>query len=298
MSRLGRSAAVAGAVILGLGLAAETLHARDTEYALPGAAENLLYLRSGRVASRLMLSFKGVAADVYWIRAIQHYGRERKSDRITGRFDLLQPLLDLTTTLDPRFNIAYRFGAIFLSLEPPNGPARPDQAISLLEKGLGANPTRWQYAHDIAFINYWYTGDKVAAAHWFERAAAMPGAPAWIRPLAATTLVEGGDREGARQMLSELRNSEEQYVRSAAERGLAQLRALDDLDHLTELVSTFLASTGRYPNDLGELMRASGYHSVPVDPTREPYAYNSVTHVVSLSTHSSLNPLPRTLKAK
>ena len=34
-----------------------------------------------------------------------------KSSADDGRFDLLQPLLDLTTTLDPQFNVAYRFGA-------------------------------------------------------------------------------------------------------------------------------------------------------------------------------------------
>jgi hypothetical protein len=176
-SRAGEFIAIA-IVVGGLALAAVTLRARDTAYTLPVAAEQLMYLRSGQVASRLMLSFKAVASDVYWIRAIQHYGSERKT---TSRFALLQPLLDLTTTLDPHFNIAYRFGAIFLSLEPPNGPARRDQAVALLAKGLANNPTRWQYAHDIAFIEYWYTGDKVAAARWFEKAAAMPGSPAsWI----------------------------------------------------------------------------------------------------------------------
>ena len=32
-------------------------------------------------------------------------------------------MLDLTTTLDPRFNIAYRFGAIFLAERYPAGDA-------------------------------------------------------------------------------------------------------------------------------------------------------------------------------
>ena len=39
-------------------------------------------------------------------------------------YALLYPLLDITTTLDPRFNIAYRFGAIFLA-EPYPGGRRP-----------------------------------------------------------------------------------------------------------------------------------------------------------------------------
>lgn len=287
-------------VALGAGLAAAgaILHAREVSFTLPESAEQILYLRSGRVADRLMLSFKAVAADVYWIRAIQHYGRERDPVHGSGQFLLLQPLLDLTTTLDPRFNIAYRFGAIFLSMQPPNGPARSDQAIALLEKGLANNPTRWQYAHDIGFIEYWYTGNRAAAASWFARAAAMPGAPGWIRPLAATAMIEGGDRQAARAMLNELRGSEEKYVRNAADRGLAQLQALDDLDGLQALITQYVARTGSYPADMSQLMRSAGYSGVPIDPARVPYQYFPATHRVDVAASSPLNPLPRTLQAK
>ena len=76
-----------------------------------------------------------------------------------GEYELLQPLLDLTTTLDPFFTVAYRFGAIFLSEVPPGGPGRPDQAIALLEKGIAAQPGKWQYFHDIAFVHYWQLRD-------------------------------------------------------------------------------------------------------------------------------------------
>ena len=77
----------------------------------------------------------------------------------------------------------------------------------------------------------------------------MPGSPAWIRPLAATTLLEGGDRQGARTMLNELRGSEERYVRAAAERGLLQLDALDQIDELNRRVAEFYARTHAYPAD-------------------------------------------------
>jgi tetratricopeptide (TPR) repeat protein len=290
-----RALALVVVIVGGLALAAATLYARDTAYSVAGSADQFLYLRSSRIASRVLLSFKGLAADVYWMRAIQHYGRERKSG---GQFALLQPLLDLTTTLDPRFNIAYRFGAIFLSLEAPNGPARPDQAIALLEKGLANNPNRWQYAHDIAFIYYWYTGDKAAAATWFEKAAAMPDAPAWIRPLAATMMVEGGNAEGAREMLNELRAAPEKYIRDAADRGLNQLKALDDLAQLHTLLDQFVARTGSYPADLAQLMRAAGYNGVPADPTGVPYAYDPVTHALGLTPRSLLNPLPKAFQSK
>ena len=86
----------------------------------------------------------------------------------------LVPLLDLTTTLDPRFHIAYRFGSIFLAESPPGGPGRPDLAIELLEKALRERPDRWEYMQDIGFVHYWWTHDYKAASEWLRRRARFP----------------------------------------------------------------------------------------------------------------------------
>src|SRR6185436_1187543 len=98
--------AIAGIFLLaGLVLAGVVLHEGDKrESSRP--MTRVLYLTQGHLADRLMLSFDALAADVYWMRAIQHYGRDRKSARLSGRFELLYPLLDLATTLDPYFNVA------------------------------------------------------------------------------------------------------------------------------------------------------------------------------------------------
>ncbi len=292
-----RSWGAAFVVAGGLGLAAAALQARDARVPLPAPEARLLYLRSGRTADRLFLSFDALAADVYWMRTIQHYGRDVRSTRTTGRFELLQPMLDLTTTLDPRFNVAYRFGAIFLAEPEPKGPGRPDQAIALLQKGLASNPTRWQYAHDIGFVHYWYTGDYRQAAQWFERAAAMPKAPEWIGPLAALTLAQGGDRESGRRLLNELRSSDQGYVRAAAERGLAQLQSLDAIDQLQALVERYRASRGSYPSGWDDLIRARLLPGLPGDPTRTAFRYDPESHTVALSPESSLWPLPPFLQA-
>lgn len=298
MSAAVRGLMAGAAIVAGLAAAAGVLHARETRFPQPPPTERLLYLRSGKVADRLFLSFDAVGADIYWIRTIQHYGRDRKSARSTDRFSQLQPLVDLTTTLDPHFNIAYRFGAIFLAMEAPNGPGRPDQAIALLEKGLARNPTRWQYAHDIAFIHYFYDGDYTAAARWFEKAADMPGAPAWIRPLIPITLAQGGDRQGARQMLTELLGSEQGYIRQAAERGLMQIRALDAIDQLQAMVDQYTTATGRPPHDWYDLIRASALPNIPVDDRDKPFVLDPATHAVSLSPQSELNPLPKAFGRK
>jgi tetratricopeptide (TPR) repeat protein len=276
----------------GVAAAAAVLHARDRVAQPAAASARQLYLHSGPAARRAFLTFDALAADVYWMRTIQHYGRDRKSQRTSGRFELLQPLIDLTTTLDPHFNLAYRFGAIFLAMEPPDGPGRPDEAIALLEKGLAANPSRWQYAHDIGFVHYWHTGDYRQAALWFEKAAAMPGAPSWIRPLAALTLSKGGDRAGARALLNELRTSNEAYIRQAAERFLAQLQTLDRIDDVQARVNAFHAQTGRWPASLRELAAMGRLPGLPVDPTGTPLALDRASHRVVIGRESPLSPLP------
>jgi tetratricopeptide (TPR) repeat protein len=284
----------------GLGLAAATLYARQTHFPLPRSTERLLYLQSGKTADRLMLTYDALAADVYWIRTIQHYGTDRKSSRTTDRFSLLYPLLDLTTTLDPHFNVAYRFGWIFLAMAPPDGPGRTDLAIKLLEKGLAANPDRWQYAYDAGFVHYWYSGDFQEAARWFARAATMPEAPRWIAPLAATTKIQGGDRQEARRMLQSLAGSEERYIRDAARRGLAQLETLDLIDVLQQFVDAFQAQHGRYPADWNEIARSAaerriGIRVPPLDPSGTPLVYDAETHEVTIGPTSPLAPLPRSM---
>ena len=285
-------------VALGVGGAAAVLHARETHFSLPVPADRLLYLRSGKAADRLALSFDAVMSDVYWIRTIQHYGRDFKNRKRENRFELLYPLLDLTTTLDPRFLIAYRFGATFLAAQPPEGPGRADQAIALLEKGLQATPTQWKLAHDIGFIHYFHTRDFKQAGEWFERAASMPGAPRWLGPLAATTLAHGGNRQGARQMLIGMSESDEPWIRRAANRALQQLAALETIDSLTSAVEAFHARESRYPGSWRDLIRVGALRAVPADEYGVPFAYDPITHTVTIGPDSPLLPLLPALVGK
>src|SRR5688572_16107182 len=107
---------------------------RERRFPATEPAEQILYVSSPAAIRRMALSYDMMAADLYWIRAVQHYGRTKLADDGRRRYELLYPLLDLTTSLDPYFNIAYRFGAIFLAEKPPAGPGRGDQSIALLTK--------------------------------------------------------------------------------------------------------------------------------------------------------------------
>jgi len=266
--------------------------ARDAAYPRDESAERaLMYVQSPAALRRIVLSFDALAADVYWIGALQHYGGDRLSQTKQRKYEQLYPLLDLTTALDPYFTIAYRFGAIFLSEAYPGGPGRPDQAIALLRKGMEAQPAKWQYYHDIAFVHYWQLHDTEGAARWFRMAAAQPGAPNWLEPVAASMLIQGGDRASARFLLQQILQSEEQWLRQAATRGLRQLDALDAIDQLRVIVQ-------RFPPPAGEryswqwLNRRGVLRGIPTDDTGMPFELDPVTGDVTVSPRSELSPMP------
>ena len=295
-----------------MAVAVQVQAARERAYPPSADEDATLYVTSGTVARRLALAYSALAADVYWIRAIQYFGGTKRQlasvppqlappvmlarDPAAG-YPLLFPLLDLTTTLDPRFNVAYRFGAVFLAEPYPNGPGRPDLAIALLEKGLRERPDKWEYMDDIGFVHYWHTRDYQTAAAWFDRASRVSGSPWWLKSLAATTLAQGGDRRSSRQMWMAIRESAEiDWLRQDADRRLAQLRALDDLDNLRARVDGYSRRTGERPTSWQSLIRAAVVPGVIVDPAGIPYELSS-EGTLELSRSSPLWPLPEEPKA-
>ena len=281
---------------------------RERLYPDPPAVDDQLLLRSGSSLRRLTGPFSALAADLYWIRAIQYYGGTKRRLAEAGIFPgttppeahrlrpgdyiELYPMLDVATSLDPRFNIAYRFGAVFLAEPYPSGPGRPDLAIRLLEKGLSERPDKWEYMQDAGFVHYWYLHDYIGAARWFNRAAAAPGAPWWLKSLAATTLAQGGDRQSSRVIWEAIRQSAEvDWLRRDAERRLIQLDALDQIDQLQTAVDRYAAAAGTGPAGWQPVMRAENWRGVPVDPTGTQYVLGDDGRV-SLAVSSPLYPLP------
>jgi hypothetical protein len=255
--------------------------------------QSVQWVRSPELMRRVALGFESLAADVYWIRAVQYYGSTRLSTAERKNFDLLYPLLDITTTLDPRFNIAYRFGAILLSEGYPNGPGNPDDAIRLLEKGIRTSP-KWEYFLDAGFVHYWWRQDPRAAADWFLRGSKLPGAPNWLQPLAASVLAEGGDRTTSRVLWTQLaETAEHDWMRQTARLRLQMLDAEEVIEQLQPIVNGFYDVAGRFPSGWAELARAGRIRGIPLDPTGVAYALDPVSGAVDLSPYSSLYLLRR-----
>ena len=297
-----RGDVVAGLIAIAVlfGMAVWLQRVRERAFPARTVDDQAVYFTSPQTIGRVALEYRAVAADLYWIRALQYFGGIRRAlqdpnaviDRDRRAYAGLYPLLDITTSLDPRFNLAYRFGAIFLAEAPPGGPGRPDLAVALLEKGLRERPDKWEYMQDIGFVHYWWRHDYVAAAEWFRRAGEVPGAPWWLKSLAAVTLAKGGDRASSRLMWEAIRQSAEvDWLRRDAERRLAQLGALDDIDALQAIVDGYRAQANRPPADWAALVRAGRLRHIPYDPSGTPYEIDDNGRV-KLSPSSSLWPLP------
>jgi hypothetical protein len=302
-----QTAGVTVAILALLAGAVQLQAARELAYPPHESDEESLYLRSGSALRRLTGAYRLMAADLYWIRTIQYYGGNKRRLEAeqqwpapplsiaalpTEEYGLLYPLLEITTTLDPLFNIAYRFGSVFLAEAQPRGAGRPDLAIALLQKGLVARPDRWEYMQDIGFVHYWYVHDYQAAAVWFRKASELPGAPWWLKSLAATTLAQGGDRRSSRVMWQGIREStDNDWLRQDAERRLNQLQALDEMDQLQRRLDAFATRTGAPATTWDALARARLLPGMPLDPPRTPYALTADGHV-ELSRSSTLWPLP------
>ena len=288
-----QTGAFVAALIVMLAVAVSLQVVRDRAFAHTTVDKQVLYVSSGEVMRRAALSYDTLLADVYWIRALQHFGGERQKPAAERRYDVLYPLLDLATTLDTRFTVGYRFGAIFLAEPHPGGAGRPDQAIALLQKGVAFNPNKWDYYHDIGFIYYWNLHDYQNAANWFARGGNLPGAPFWLKTYAAVMLTRGGDRQASRAMWTQIgQNEESDWLRRMAQLRLGQLDALDQIDVLKRIVNDYTARTGRRVQSWEQLTVAGAMRGVPLDPANTPYTLNPDTGEIGVATESPLWPLP------
>jgi hypothetical protein len=295
-------AACMALIVVGLAAAISLQAARDRWYPTIASPVDELYFTNGDAVGRLALSYKSLLSDIYWIRAVQYFGSTRIEARsgaarkapATARYDLLYPLLDVTTSLDPSFNIAYRFGSIFLAEEYPLGPGRPELAIKLLDKGFAANPHKWQYVYDKAFVYSWALHDDKQAAHWFNEAAKVPGSPEWMPGMAAFMLEQGGDRRRSRMLWQQIHDSaEHEYVRDNAAFHLHQLDAVDAADQLTALVRRYEAETGAPVRSFEPLVSRGILPGIPTDLDGAPFVIDPGTGRVDLDARSRFYPLPR-----
>ena len=233
-----------------------------------------LVLRSGKLLKVMSLEYAPLMADVYWTRVVQYYGD--KEVRQDANLELLWPLLDVTTTLDPHLLVAYRFGSMFLSERAPKGAGRPDLGIELIQRGIEANPEYWRLYEDLGFIYYFELQDYNKAAAAFLEGSKNPQALPWMKVLAAKVSEQGDNSETSEFLWTEIYTStSDPQMKENAATHLQLLKADADCKAIDGLADEFEKKNSRRPTSIRELVGAGLLQGTPADPTGRPYVFDS-----------------------
>jgi tetratricopeptide (TPR) repeat protein len=238
-----------------------------------------LYLGAATV-KRMSLGFNGLAADWYWMRSLQYVGGKilQLPEHVPldhlGQLNLklLAPLLDAATTLDPQFMEPYQYAAVVLP------DLNVSEATRIIEKGIAANPSEWRLYHHLGFI-HWQQQDFKRAGEAYDQGARLPGAPGWMRAMAARMASEGGSRNTAREIYQRIyEEAADDQIKTMALKRLLHIRAMDEQDALQRLLTGYKSRTKRCPESWRQvepLLRALNLSidmsGLPLDPTGVPY---------------------------
>jgi tetratricopeptide (TPR) repeat protein len=248
-------------------LAGSVLLLRSIDRQRTGATlEEVLYISSPKLLKHLSLGYDGLLADIYWTRAVQYFGD--RLDRGAEHYDLLGPLLEITTTLDPHLLVAYEYGTNFLAA---NG-RQPYRAIQLSEFGIRNNPNEWRLYYGMGFVYYMNLKDYAKASESFLRGSQVPDAHPFLKVLAAQMAERGGDIQTARMLwTTTFQTTKDRDIRGNAVAHLRALEVDEDVTILEKLVSRYRDKTGHLPQSFSDLEAANLMRGTPVDPAGHTY---------------------------
>jgi len=256
----------------------------------------------GKRLKGFVFGAEGLIADVYWMQSLQYLGDKfvnAPAEQVISLDDLrplnprlLYPYLDNATDLDPGFMAAYSYGATVL-------PAiDPEQAIRFTEKGIASNPQNFRLYQYLGFT-YWklHRYDEAAAA--YERGSEQPGAPPFMKAMAAFMASNAGSRETARAMYRQMSDSDDQQTRVNAEYRLNKLDAEEQMEAINAKLATYLEKNGSCVRSLKDIVPALGAAKLAggaqfqqtaageiVDPKLAPYILDGA----ACSVHSTSFP--------
>lgn len=141
--------------------------------------------------------FDSLAADYYWIQAIQIVGSDRGAG---GRGREIGDLVDVVTSLDPWVGHPYRFAAIWMN----DDEATVRRANALLERGIAHHPNDWRNRFYLGFNHFFFLGDREEAARVLEPALELEGRPGYLDLLVARLHSESGGLDAAAAFLQGL----------------------------------------------------------------------------------------------
>jgi len=211
-------------------------------------------------AARLLsLGHPTLAANLFWLRAVQYIGEPRAAQR---GWEKLFPIVDLVTDLDPRHGYAYQVAGVMLG-----SVGRVSESNAILEKGMRRLPERYILPYLRAFNAFYYAGDWEAAGRFAEVAARARGAPQHVRESALAFYVKGRRADAAVTFLLHLREqAQDDESRKALDEQIRRARYEQAAGAIDEALGAYRQRRGVGPVLLGQLVEAGILPRLPDDP--------------------------------
>jgi tetratricopeptide (TPR) repeat protein len=207
----------------------------------------------------LSLGHPTLAADLFWLRAVQYIGEPQSRKR---GWSQLYPAVDLVTDLDPRHGYAYQCAGVILG-----SVGRVEESNAILEKGMDRLPQRYVLGLLRAFNAFYYQGDWEAAGRFAERAARAPGAPARIRQNAVAYYVKGRRADAAVAFLEEARReAHDDESRKAIDEQLLQARFEAGAAEVDQAAGRYRRARGIGPLYPARLVETGFLAALPAEP--------------------------------
>jgi hypothetical protein len=261
---------IAGVLLLAC-LGGSVLLLRTLDRIRSGATlEEVLYISSPQALKRMSLGYDGLMADIYWTRAVQYFGTKHHAG--ASHYDLLAPLLNITTALDPQLIVAYQYGGNFLAPKPPYGAGMPHAAIELMQYGIRHNPDDWHLYYQLGFIYYIELRDYEHAAEAFSRGAQLPDTHPFLKVMAGLMAERAGDANTARLMWTmSYESTADKAIKANAAAHLRALQVDQDVTNLEGAAARYKEKFGHFPASFGDLAAAGMLRGTPRDPLGNLY---------------------------
>jgi hypothetical protein len=173
--------------------------------------------------------------------------------------------LAFVNAVDPKLSYPYAFSVLTLPAVPAaEDPQELAQANTIGEQGIANADPDWRIPYYMATNEFLYDKNDTAAAEDYNRAAEMPGIPAYAERFSLNFGIQTNQRQKTEQLWETIKDSTNDPDEKA--RAQAFIDHLQDFDYLDAASAQYKKEFGVFPTSTAELVTRGIIPSVPVDP--------------------------------
>ncbi|HID97970.1 MAG TPA: hypothetical protein EYP57_07275 [Thermodesulfobacteriaceae bacterium] len=209
-----------------------------------------------------VLEFHGVSADLLLLKTFTWVGMKIGvgADLTREEWKQLAGIIDRITDLDRRFWDPYLFAEMMLTWQG----GMVEEANRLLIKASEANPDDYRPLYFLGFNEFYFRKDAARAAPFLRQAALKPGAPGFLKGLAARFSLYGRQTLAGIIFLKGLikQTTDEKTKKYLQKR----LETLEIINMLENAVTSYKEKFGHSPKTIHDLVTDEIIQYVPKDP--------------------------------